>query len=191
MILVLYCFRFLDYLRKNLNFYSILGPPINIKVTPSSATSAVVKWDPPKKNAQVVELYRILWRAQGSVKAKKVDTSRTKMTIENLDPGIPYELVIKAGNANGTSQLTPPLTFITADEYIVESPRSLNQTPSIVGALMAVILIVVILVLGLCYYKGGRKLFHSNQSSNQATRSFENPYFNQEVTMSNLQVSKN
>ena len=45
-------------------------------MTPTSATTATAKWDPPKKNAEVVELYRILWRAQGSVKAKKVDTSR-------------------------------------------------------------------------------------------------------------------
>ena len=52
------------------------GRPQNIRVTPTSANTATAKWDPPKKNAEVVELYRILWRAQGSVKAKKVDTSR-------------------------------------------------------------------------------------------------------------------
>ena len=38
---------------------------------------------------------------------------RTKIEIEDLQPGVTYELVIKAGNANGTSQLTPPLKFIT------------------------------------------------------------------------------
>ena len=56
--------------------YSLPGRPQNIRVTPLSATTAVAEWDPPTKNAQVVELYRILWRAQGSVKAQKVDTSR-------------------------------------------------------------------------------------------------------------------
>jgi hypothetical protein len=34
---------------------------------------------------------------------------------------VTYELVIKAGNANGTSQLTPPIKFITADKYIIEA----------------------------------------------------------------------
>ena len=101
-------------------------------------------------------------------------------------------MVIKAGNANGTSQLTQPLKFITADEYIVETSRAISQTPSVIGALMAVILLLVIVAFGVWYYKGGRKLLITNnspaQNRNNDTRSFENPYFNQEVTMSNLQV---
>ena len=44
---------------------------------------------------------------------KKSMIYRTKIEIEDLQPGVTYELVIKAGNANGTSQLTPPLKFIT------------------------------------------------------------------------------
>ena len=66
-------------------------------MTPTSATTATAKWDPPKKNAEVVELYRILWRAQGSVKAKKVDTSRYILFTRRLvgstdqaDPGCFY-----------------------------------------------------------------------------------------------------
>jgi hypothetical protein len=163
-----------------------------------SATSAIAKWDPPNKNAEVVELYRILWKAQGSGRAQKVDTSRTRITIENLIPGIPYELVIKAGNANGTSQLTRPLKFITADEYIVETTQVYSQTPSIVGVLLAIILLIFMVGLSIWYFKGGRKLFllpnsrsstPSNAGQTPTTRSFENPYFNQEVTMSHLQVS--
>jgi hypothetical protein len=29
--------------------------------------------------------------------------------------------LLQAGNANGTSQLTPPIKFITADKYIIET----------------------------------------------------------------------
>ena len=47
-----------------------------------------------------------------SIKEKSM-IFRTKIEIEDLQPGVTYELVIKAGNANGTSQLTPPLKFIT------------------------------------------------------------------------------
>ena len=109
---------------------------------------------------------------------------------------MPYELVIKAGNANGTSQLTPPLKFIAADEYIVENSIKVSKIPSMVGALLAVILLIVIVALVIWYYKfGGKKYLpnfkrKSNQNSSGSNpRSFENPYFNQEVTMSNLQVS--
>ena len=96
--------------------YLLPGRPQNIRVTPTSGTSAVVKWDPPVKNPEVVQLYRILWRAVNSTRPLYVSTSKTKITIENLKIGIAYELVIKAGNAKGTSQLTQPLKFITADE---------------------------------------------------------------------------
>ena len=53
--------------------------------------------------------------------AKKIDTSETTINLEELIPGVTYELVVKAGNANGTSQLTPPIKFVTADKYIIES----------------------------------------------------------------------
>ena len=53
--------------------------------------------------------------------AKKIDTSETSINIDELIPGVTYELVIKAGNSNGTSQLTPPIKFITADKYIIEA----------------------------------------------------------------------
>ena len=132
-----------------------------------------------------------MWRAVNSVRALKVDTSRTKITIENLDPNVPYELVIKAGNANGTSQLTQPLKFITADEYIVETQRSYSQGPTIIGILLALTSIIVLVAFGVWYFTRQRKLTSGNSSSNSSTtgaRSFENPYFNQEVTMSNLQV---
>ena len=128
------------------------------------------------------------------MKALKVDTSRTKITIENLDPGVPYELVIKAGNANGTSQLTQPLKFITADEYIVETQRSYSQGPTIIGVLLALTSIIVLVAFGVWYFNRQRKLTSGNTSSSNSStdgaRSFENPYFNQEVTMSNLQVSE-
>ena len=59
------------------------------------------------------KLYCILWRAQGSDRPMYISTSRTKIEIEDLQPGLLYKLVIKAGNSNGTSQITPELEFIT------------------------------------------------------------------------------
>merc|ERR1712018_734934 len=82
------------------------------------------------------------------------------------------------------------------DEYIVENSIRVSKIPSVVGALLAVILLIVIVALVIWYYKfGGKKYLpnfkrKSNQNSSGSNpRSFENPYFNQEVTMSNLQAN--
>ena len=68
---------------------------------------------------------------------------------------------------------------------------------------MAILLLVILVCLAIWYYKFGgkkfgipnnlkRKISIGNKSSESTSggnpRSFENPYFNQEVTMSNLQV---
>lgn len=65
--------------------------------------------------------FRILWRESGTSHADKVDTTKTSIKLTNLRPGTTYEIVIKAGNSNGTSQLTPPLTFVTEENYIVHT----------------------------------------------------------------------
>ena len=57
-------------------------------------------------------LWNLILKLFKSIKEKSM-IFRTKIEIEDLQPGVTYELVIKAGNANGTSQLTPPLKFIT------------------------------------------------------------------------------
>ena len=46
--------------------FTLPSPPRNIRVKPLSANSAMAQWDPPAKNAEKVELYRILYREQGS-----------------------------------------------------------------------------------------------------------------------------
>ena len=55
--------------------------------------------------------------------ADKIDTPKTTITMTGLKPGVTYEIVVKAGNSNGTSQLTAPLSFFTAEHYIVETTQ--------------------------------------------------------------------
>ena len=50
-----------------------------------------------------------------------MDTPFTNVTIDNLEPDVSYELVVKSGNSEGTSHLTPSVTFVTADKYIVKT----------------------------------------------------------------------
>ena len=45
--------------------YTLPGPPQNLRVTPLSADSALAAWDPPTKNPENVELYRIIWKKHG------------------------------------------------------------------------------------------------------------------------------
>ncbi len=54
--------------------------------------------------------------------AHKLDTPENYVVMRNLSPGKSYELYVKAGNENGTSQLEGPLQFSTvgAGTYFVE-----------------------------------------------------------------------
>ena len=53
--------------------------------------------------------------------AQKLDTEATTVTLTNLTSSVEYELVVKAGNANGTSVLSPPITFVVADKFIIKT----------------------------------------------------------------------
>ena len=66
-------------------------------------------------------LQRVFWRTQGSKQVNKNDTRATSLIIPGLKENIRYELVIKAGNRDGTSTLTEPLSFTLSDKYIISS----------------------------------------------------------------------
>ena len=53
--------------------------------------------------------------------AQKMDVEGTTATLKNLTPSVTYELVVKAGNTNGTSVLSEPITFIVADKFIIKT----------------------------------------------------------------------
>ena len=46
--------------------YTLPSPPRNVRVTPVSENSVRAEWEQPEKNAEMVELYRIMWREEGS-----------------------------------------------------------------------------------------------------------------------------
>ena len=54
----------------------------------------------------------------------KIDTPYTNVTLTNLQPDKEYELVVKSGNSEGTSVLSPPITFVMADNYVVKGKTS-------------------------------------------------------------------
>ncbi|TRY80837.1 hypothetical protein TCAL_04329 [Tigriopus californicus] len=163
--------------------YTLPGAPRNIEVTPISSDKAKAKWDPPAKNPNAVELYRVLYRRKGERFAEKIDTPETEITLTNLLPGVPYELVVKAGNSNGTSQLSPPLQFFTANQYVVETTQIYSPIPSIIGVLVALCLLIPLIILSVWYFKTHKTVSRSSSSAG----SFDNPFFNQEMYMNQLE----
>ena len=69
---------------------------------------------------------RVFWRPQGSKQAFKNDTRSSSLFIVGLKEGIPYELVIKAGNHYGTSTFTDPVVFTLNDKYIISASTKGN-----------------------------------------------------------------
>ena len=49
------------------------------------------------------------------------------LVISGLKENIQYELVIKAGNRDGTSTLTDPLSFTLSDKYIISASTHLGM----------------------------------------------------------------
>lgn len=88
------------------------SPPLNIAYAIAD-NEAVITWEPPLKNAHMVEGYRIYWREADPVTddillnringigTNRVDTKDLSVRISELQPNIVYELVIKAGNQFG------------------------------------------------------------------------------------------
>jgi hypothetical protein len=61
-----------------------------------------------------------------------------------------------------------------------------SNTPSIIGALVAVLVLLMLIAFGVWYVRGNKTLIR-NLLNTSGDRSFTNPFFNQEVTMSHLQ----
>lgn len=88
------------------------SPPLNLEVLIVSDSEALVKWQPPLKNAHMVEGYRVYWHELEPVSddpisringfgTYRVDTKDLNIRIGDLRPNIIYELVVKAGNQFG------------------------------------------------------------------------------------------
>ena len=166
------------------------GPPRNIKVRPINKSSAIVTWEAPEKNSGTVELYRVFWRPLGAKGANKTDTTDTKLMLDNLNSGTTYELVVKAGNSNGTSVLTSPLKFITADEYIIATTAQKSSSSEAAGVVVAVIVVLVVigLLILVLFIMKKKNIVLSVKKPDSPTVAFENPFYSSRETTQNAQV---
>eukprot|EP00102_Acyrthosiphon_pisum_P023276 XP_016660486.1 PREDICTED: Ig-like and fibronectin type-III domain-containing protein 2 [Acyrthosiphon pisum] len=162
------------------------GPPTNVRLENVDTHTITVKWDPPAKNPQTVEVYRVFWRRVGNNSPpEKNDTKETSMKISGLKDDLTYELVLKAGNSRGMSTLTEPIRFSTAEKDVT-SAASMGESRADIGTIFGVfvaILIVGGIVAGVVYYMHGHgNLLHKSSSG----VSFENPSYLREVNMENM-----
>ena len=154
------------------------GPPRNVGVHLVDKDSATVHWDIPDKNPDAVELYRVYWRPQGSKETMNNDTTDTKLELKNLIGGTVYELVVKAGNSQGTSHLTAPIRFATGDQVtILTSARSGSSASEVVGIILVVAVLCALLTAALYVLKKKNIIVLSTKKANSPTVAFENPFY--------------
>lgn len=170
------------------------SPPMNLSILPISNSEVLIKWEPPKKNAHMVEGYRLYWHevepstennpinSINGIGTYRMDTKDLNIRIGDLRPNIVYELVVKAGNQYGSSILTDPLKFQLGQQFITTTSGT-SSGGVIFGFLAGIISIVIGIAL---YFLYRRKI--SIKSCSTEGVSFENPSYLREVNMENVQV---
>ncbi|XP_023234906.1 Ig-like and fibronectin type-III domain-containing protein 2 [Centruroides sculpturatus] len=157
------------------------GLPENVLIKRLSEISIELKWEPPTKNAQFVQWYRIFWRPVGTKELFRNQTRETSFRISDLKPGNTYEIFVKAGNHYGQSQPTNPKVIT----------MSLNESDSTSAIKVAVGIIVTVLILVLIgiliiYFK------FKYQPNIEKGVSFENPtYMKENISLQNTGEDRN
>lgn len=164
------------------------GPPLDLVIKSEGTTSALVSWEPPVKNPDMVELYRVFWRPMGNRTALKNDTSNTTMVIKGLQEGKMYEIAVKAGNARGTSVLTPTVNFTHHADYVTSSNVQGSSGVGVAIGGCVVVLLVTAVILAIFFARKKRLLV--GKSSANGGISFENPSYIREQNGDTVQIAE-
>ncbi|XP_055693632.1 Ig-like and fibronectin type-III domain-containing protein 1 [Lutzomyia longipalpis] len=168
------------------------GPPQNLGVTILSNEEVMVRWDPPIKNPQTVEGYRVFWHdvnpsteslqtTINGLGTSRLDAKETSIRIDGLKQHVMYELVVKAGNHQGASVLTEPLRFTLGDHHVTSASHSTSA--GTISGVFAGILAIGLAVSAIFLYKrrkGGHKAANGV--------AFENPSYLREVNMEHVHI---
>lgn len=157
------------------------GPPQNVKVTQLSPSAVEIVWDPPIKNPDVVQWYRVLWRSVGSQSINRNETLKAPFQLRHLEKGLIYEFLVKAGNHYGMSASTLPVVIHSAGSTYYHGGSGLS-----LGGKVAIILVISALLLVI---SGVLAIFYWRRRKSKAPASgvsFENPtYLKDGVTLQN------
>ncbi|XP_037079709.1 Ig-like and fibronectin type-III domain-containing protein 1 isoform X2 [Pollicipes pollicipes] len=155
------------------------GPPYNVRVEAINSSDVRVLWNPPVKNTDKVELYRLTWRLQGQPTSGHVDTRSTWYRLSGLQPGSLYHVTVKAANHYGSSLQSRMLNFTAGlDEVSAPSPGG-SELGS--GTVLAVALVLLLLVLVALVLAGVWMVRRQRQNASSVDRlSFANPSYQRE-----------
>lgn len=161
------------------------------QVSPAEpAEPVVIEWDPPKKNADLVQYYRIFWRQYGSRELSRSTTNLTWIKLDGLSKGKLYELVVKAANSHGSSVYSEPLK-VRPDEladqtsvlglpgFVVFGPSSASSLLSRVSSAICFATILMLSIAGLvvALERRGYLSKFASSKSNSSRVSFANPAY--------------
>uniref|UniRef100_W8ADW8 Ig-like and fibronectin type-III domain-containing protein C25G4.10 n=2 Tax=Ceratitis capitata TaxID=7213 RepID=W8ADW8_CERCA len=171
------------------------GPPENIAVSVMSDNEVMIRWDPPQKNPNVVEGYRIFYHEAAilapdssessgdgiaynttnllnSTEIRRIDVKDTTVNINGLKKDVLYELVVKAGNSFGASILTEPVKFTLGDHHVT-SATTYSNTVGTISGIVASILALLLAAAAIVFYRRHRA--HNGKAGNGVA--FENPTY--------------
>lgn len=176
------------------------GPPQNVQAKPLDEHSVQLTWDPPIKNPNKVEMYRVFWRLAFNENDKivskggsqqKIDTPLTSLQVNELKEGKTYEFLLISGNHHGLSTLTDPVRVTMGDKYITSSASTegdSSHTGVAVAVCLALLIVAIIVVVAFWFVRTKRMLGVKNQGGGVA---FENPSYLREVNMDHIQIPSN
>ena len=165
------------------------GPPQEVHVKRfKEDNKVIVEWEPPKKNPELVQWYRVFWRPVGSRDLNRNQTDKPYFELDGLDSQKMYEFVVKSGNHYGLSVFTDPLVI---------SMHAARTTS--IGNHMLKIMLVMSVTAALVIALGGAviyvhrnydlgKLFNrqiSSSSTSPTAISFENPSYMKDTANGN------
>lgn len=87
----------------------------------------ILEWDPPVKNPQTVQYYRVFWRPLNSRELSRTVTNLTWFKLNDLNINKRYEFVVKAVNQIGSSVFSEPLAVKPSEVLSRSSPGSVGM----------------------------------------------------------------
>ncbi|XP_067642607.1 Ig-like and fibronectin type-III domain-containing protein 1 isoform X2 [Eurosta solidaginis] len=178
-----------------MNREKLPGPPENIAVSVISDSEVMISWNPPQKNPNMVDGYRIFYHEaailstdssessvdgvgynttnmQNTTEIRRIDVKDTTVNIDGLKKDVLYELVVKAGNSFGASVLTEPVKFTLSDHHVTLATTYSNAVGTISG-IVASILAIILAAAAIVFYRRHRA--QNGKAGNGVA--FENPTY--------------
>ena len=111
--------------------------PQNVSVESASATSVIIRWEPPNKDANNIIGYKIKYKIRGNKKVESITTDGNRRLYEltSLERGVSYNVKISALFVNGSGPATDWITVDTLandldETQVPDKPNNLRAKPN-------------------------------------------------------------